>query len=88
MFLDRGVQGPAHAQHQFDLVTAQEIQAENDLRVKKLALDSLVGKPNVQPNPLAITTLPPPADLPPKPPGPFPPRGRRASESFSLWAAS
>ncbi len=42
------------AQARFDLVVAQEIAAENDLRVKKLALDSLVGKPDVQPNPLAL----------------------------------
>ena len=48
------------AQARFDLVTAQEIAAENDLRVKKLALDSLVGRPDVKPNPLAVTTLPPP----------------------------
>jgi len=48
------------AQARFDLVTSQEIQAENDLRVKKLALDALVGKPNVNPNPLAVTELPPP----------------------------
>ncbi|HUR88919.1 MAG TPA: TolC family outer membrane protein [Ramlibacter sp.] len=48
------------AQARFDLGTAQEIQAENDLRVKKLALDALVGKPDVKPNPLAVTTLPPP----------------------------
>src|SRR3569833_4364494 len=48
------------AQARFDLVTAQEIQAENDLRVKKLALDALVGKPDVNPNPLAVTELPAP----------------------------
>ena len=48
------------AQARYDLVIAQEIAAENDLRVKKLALDALVGKPNVTPNPLAITDLPPP----------------------------
>jgi len=48
------------AQSRYDLVIAQEIQAENDLRVKKLALDSLVGRPNVDPNPLAVTELPPP----------------------------
>jgi outer membrane protein len=48
------------AQARFDLGTAQEIAAENDLRVKKLALDALVGKPDVKPNPLAVTTLPPP----------------------------
>jgi outer membrane protein len=48
------------AQSRFDLVTAQEIQADNDLRVKKLALDSLVGRPNVNPSPLTVTELPPP----------------------------
>lgn len=37
------------AQARFDLVTAQEIAAENDLRVKKLALDQSVGKPDTQP---------------------------------------
>jgi outer membrane protein len=48
------------AQARYDLVIAQEIAAENDLRVKKLALDALVGRPNVAPNPLAVTDLPPP----------------------------
>jgi outer membrane protein len=33
------------AQARFDLTTAQEIAAENDLRVKELALSNLVGKP-------------------------------------------
>ena len=42
------------AQARFDLVAAQEIAAENDLRVKKLALDQLVGKANVEPKPLAV----------------------------------
>ncbi len=37
------------AQARFDLVTAQEIAAENDLRVKKLALDQLVGRSSTQP---------------------------------------
>jgi outer membrane protein len=37
------------AQARFDLVVAQELAAENDLRVKKLALDQLVGKSNLQP---------------------------------------
>ncbi|WP_291925456.1 TolC family outer membrane protein [Limnohabitans sp.] len=37
------------AQARFDLVTAQEIAAENDLRVKKLALDQSVGLQNAQP---------------------------------------
>jgi outer membrane protein len=40
------------AQARFDLVTAQEIAAENDLRVKNLALDQSVGTPNTQPVPL------------------------------------
>lgn len=53
------------AQARFDLVTAQEIAAENDLRVKKLALDQLVGKSGTAPKPLvAPVVLPPltPAD--------------------------
>ncbi len=37
------------AQARFDLNGAQEISAENDVRVKQLALDTLVGKPSVQP---------------------------------------
>lgn len=41
------------AQARFDLATAQEIAAENDLRVKKLALDQLVGQIGTQPRPLA-----------------------------------
>ena len=41
------------AQARYDLVIAQEIAAENDLRVKKLALDQLVGVTNAQPLPLA-----------------------------------
>ncbi len=41
------------AQARFDLVTAQEIAAENDLRVKKLALDQLVGIQGTRPQPLA-----------------------------------
>jgi outer membrane protein len=41
------------AQARFDLVTAQEIAAENDLRVKRLALDTLTGKTDAQPVPLA-----------------------------------
>jgi outer membrane protein len=50
------------AQARYDLVIAQEIAAENDLRVKKLALDSLVGKPDVTPDPLAVpVTVPGPA---------------------------
>ncbi|NMM15058.1 MAG: TolC family outer membrane protein [Rhodoferax sp.] len=41
------------AQARFDLGTAQEIAAENDLRVKKIALDQLAGKSDTQPQPLA-----------------------------------
>ena len=40
------------AQSRFDLVVAQEIAAENDLLVKKLALDTLVGKTGAQPKAL------------------------------------
>ncbi len=40
------------AQARFDLVTAQEIAAENDWRVKRIALDQLVGKTDTQPKPL------------------------------------
>ena len=47
------------AQARFDLVTAQELAADNDLRVKSLALDTLVGRSNTSPKPLAL-----PAALP------------------------
>jgi outer membrane protein len=47
------------AQARFDLVTAQEIAAENDLRTKSIALDQLVGRSGVAPRP-----LPPAAALP------------------------
>ena len=40
------------AQARYDLVLAQEIAAENDLRVKKLNLDMLVGKNQAEPKPL------------------------------------
>ncbi len=40
------------AQARFDLVTAQEIAADNDLRVKNLALAQLVGQQAAQPKPL------------------------------------
>ena len=47
------------AQARFDLSRAQEIAAENDLRVKQLALNTLVGKTDVQPFGLrAGVTLP------------------------------
>ncbi len=54
------------AQARFDLVAAQEIAAENDLRVKRLALDQLVGRPGTAPLPLKQPVqLPPvlPADV-------------------------
>ena len=54
------------AQARFDLVTAQEIAADNDLRVKKIALDQLVGITESQPKRLlAPAALPPlvPADV-------------------------
>ncbi|OBS30493.1 channel protein TolC [Tepidimonas fonticaldi] len=51
------------AQARFDLVVAQEIAAENDLRVKKLALDQLVGRSGTQPwrlpTPVTLPTLAP-----------------------------
>ena len=40
------------AQARFDLVVAQELAAENDLRVKSIALNQLVGKQDARPNPL------------------------------------
>ncbi|MES2949058.1 MAG: TolC family outer membrane protein [Pseudomonadota bacterium] len=54
------------AQARFDLVTAQELAAENDLLVKSLALKQLVGQQNAQPKPLkAPVVLAPvvPADV-------------------------
>ena len=47
------------AQARFDLVVAQQIAAENDLRVKRIALDQLVGKTDAVPKLLA-----PPVTLP------------------------
>ena len=41
------------AQARYDLVIAQEIAAENNLRVKRLALDQLVGITGTTPKPLA-----------------------------------
>ncbi len=41
------------AQARFDLATAQEIASSNDLRVKRIALDQLVGRSNVTPTPLS-----------------------------------
>jgi outer membrane protein len=48
------------AQARFDLTTAQEIAAENDLLVNKLALDQLVGTASVVPKPLAAPLVLPP----------------------------
>jgi outer membrane protein len=42
------------AQARFDLATAQEIAADNDLVTKRIALDQLVGRTNVRPAQLAI----------------------------------
>jgi outer membrane protein len=48
------------AQARYDLVIAQEIAGRNDLQVKKLALDQLVGKTNTAPLAVALPlTLPP-----------------------------
>ena len=41
------------AQARFDLATAQELAADNDLRTKRLALDSLAGRTDVTPKLLA-----------------------------------
>lgn len=41
------------AQARFDRATASEIAAENDLRVKRVTLDQLVGRVDVSPKPLA-----------------------------------
>jgi outer membrane protein len=40
------------AQAKYDLVIAQELAADNDLRVKSLALDQLVGRSGTSPKPL------------------------------------
>ena len=52
------------AQARFDLATAQEIAAENDLRTKRIALDQLVGRSGVAPKGLAA-----PVALPATTPG-------------------
>ena len=49
------------AQARYDLAIAQEVASENDLQVKKLALDQLVGQAGTHPNPLLLpATLPRP----------------------------
>ncbi len=53
------------AQARFDLATAQEIAADNDLRNKRIALDQLVGRTNVEPKGLTLPVVLPattPAD--------------------------
>ena len=45
------------AQARFDLATAQEIAAENDLRTKRIALETLVGRSNTAPKGLATPVL-------------------------------
>ena len=48
------------AQARFDLATSQEIAATNDLVIKRIALDQLVGRTDVQPRQIAVPlTLPP-----------------------------
>jgi len=42
------------AQARFDLATAQEIAADNDLVSKRIALDQLVGRNNVEPRQIAV----------------------------------
>jgi outer membrane protein len=54
------------AQAKYDLATAQEIAAENDLRTKRIALDQLVGQISVAPRPL-ITPVVLPATAPAEP---------------------
>jgi outer membrane protein len=49
------------AQARFDLSTAQEIAADNDLRTKRIALDVLVGRTGVTPNPLVAPVVLPEA---------------------------
>lgn len=48
------------AQARFDLVIAQEIAAENDLRVKRLTLDQVVGRVNTEPKTVALPLVLPP----------------------------
>jgi outer membrane protein len=50
------------AQARYDLVIAQELAIQNDLQVKRLALDQLVGKTDTQPQPLATPVVLPPLE--------------------------
>jgi len=47
------ITGVRDAQARFDLATAQEIAGENDLRIKRLALDLAVGLSNAKPKRIA-----------------------------------
>ena len=51
------------AQARFDLATFQELAAENDLRTKRVSLDTLVGRSNLVPKPLVVPVVLP-APLP------------------------
>jgi len=48
------------AQARYDLARATEIQAQNDLLTKRIALDQLVGRQGVTPKPLAVPVALPP----------------------------
>ena len=50
------------AQARFDLARANEIQAENDLLTRRIALDQLVGRANVNPQQLAVPVRLPPLE--------------------------
>jgi outer membrane protein len=50
------------AQARFDLATAQELAATNEVQVKSLALDQLVGQPNVTPRILKVPVMMPPLE--------------------------
>ncbi|MBS0443671.1 MAG: TolC family outer membrane protein [Proteobacteria bacterium] len=52
------------AQARFDLASAQEIAADNDLRTKSIALDQLVGRTGVSPKGLAVPVVLPPVQPP------------------------
>jgi outer membrane protein len=45
------------AQARFDLATAQEIAADNDVRTRRLALDQIVGRVGLQPNGLTLPVV-------------------------------
>ena len=51
------ITGVRDAQARFDLTTAQEIAADNDVRIKRLALDLVVGLSNAKPKRLTDNSL-------------------------------